>query len=142
MKPIRFSATTLSSLLCGSALCIAFSLSAAAQVKTDTSVEHGAPTKSVQVQRGEIVFISGNSVIVKLEDGSLREFDNVPESTTFMVDGKPVNISNAKVGMKLEKQTVTTTTPRVVTTVETVTGRPARATASPTTCTPTGASAG
>jgi len=39
-----------------------------------------------------------------------------------MVDGKPVNIRNAKVGMKLEKQTVTTTTPKVVTTVETVTG--------------------
>lgn len=123
MKPIRSSATILSGLLCAGAVCIAFPLSVAGQVKTDTSVEKGAPTRSVQVQRGEIVFISGNSVIIKMEDGSLREFDNVPESTTFMVDGKPVNITNAKVGMKLERQTVTTTTPRVVTTVETVTGK-------------------
>ena len=58
-----------------------------------------------------------------MDDGTLKEFDNVPESTTFMVDGNPVNINTAKVGMKLEKQIVTTTTPKVVTTVETVTGR-------------------
>jgi hypothetical protein len=58
-----------------------------------------------------------------MDDGTLRHFDNVPDSVTFMVDGKPVNIHNAKVGMKLEKQTITTTTPKVVTTVETVTGK-------------------
>jgi hypothetical protein len=58
-----------------------------------------------------------------MEDGTLRQFDNVPESVTFMVDGQPVNINNAKVGMKLEKQTVRTTRPKVVTTVETVTGK-------------------
>jgi hypothetical protein len=40
-----------------------------------------------------------------------------------MIDGKPVHISNAKVGMKLEKQRVRTTRPKVVTTVETVTGK-------------------
>jgi hypothetical protein len=40
-----------------------------------------------------------------------------------MVDGRPVNIHSAKVGMKLEKEVVRTTTPRVVTTVETVSGK-------------------
>src|SRR5215475_6314679 len=58
-----------------------------------------------------------------MEDGTLRHFDNIPDSVTVMVDGKPVNIHSAKVGMKVEKQTITTTTPRVVTTVETVTGK-------------------
>jgi hypothetical protein len=58
-----------------------------------------------------------------MEDGTMRNFEHVPESTTFMVDGKPVNIHSAKVGMKLEKQVVTTTTPRVITTVQTVTGK-------------------
>jgi hypothetical protein len=105
-------------------LSIAFSLPLAAQVQTNTTVTHGTPkTKSVTVERGEIVAISGNSVVIRMEDGTLKEFDNVPESTTFMVDGQPVNIKTAKVGMKLEKQTVTTTTPKVVTTVETVTGK-------------------
>jgi hypothetical protein len=123
MISTRFSRTILRGLLGGGALCLAFSLPSVAQVQSSTAVEHGPATKDVTVERGEIVYISGNSVVVKMEDGSLRQFDNVPESLTFMVDGQPVNINNAKVGMKLEKQTVKTTTPKTVTTVETVTGK-------------------
>ena len=123
MISTRFSRTILRGLLGGGALCLAFSLPSVAQVQSSTAVEHGPATKDVTVERGEIVYISGNSVVVKMDDGSLRRFDNVPESLTFMVDGKPVNINNAKVGMKLEKQTVRTTTPKTVTTVETVTGK-------------------
>jgi len=107
----------------GGVLLVAFSLPLAAQVQTTTTVTHGTPTKQVSVERGEIVAISGNSVVIKMEDGTLKEFDNVPESTTFMVNGQPVNIKTAQVGMKLEKQTVTTTTPKVVTTVDTVKGK-------------------
>lgn len=107
----------------GSALCIAFFLPSAAQVQTSKTETQGEATKEVKVERGEIIYISGNSVVIKMEDGTLRHFDNVPDSVTFMVDGKPVNIHNAKVGMKLEKQTVVTTTPKVITTVETVTGK-------------------
>jgi hypothetical protein len=123
MKATRFSGKALSGLLCGGAFCIAFSLPAAGQVKSDTSVEHGPATKQVTVQRGEIVFISGDSVVIKMEDGEFRNFEHVSDGVSFMVDGKPVNIHNAKVGMKLEKQVVTTSTPRVITTVETVTGK-------------------
>jgi hypothetical protein len=57
-----------------------------------------------------------------MEDGTLRHFDNIPDNVSVLVDGKPVNIHNAKVGMKVEKQTITSTTPRVITTVETVSG--------------------
>jgi hypothetical protein len=110
-------------LLGGGALCIAFSLPSAAQVQTSKTESHGDAIREVTVERGEIVYINGNSVVIKMEDGTLRQFDNVPESVTFMVDGQPVNINNAKVGMKLEKQTVKTTRPKVVTTVETVTGK-------------------
>ena len=123
MISIGFSRTILRSLLAGGAFCIAFSLPSAAQVQSSTTTAHGESTKEVTVERGEIVYINGNTVVIKMDDGSLREFDNVPESVTFMVDGQPVNINNAKVGMKLEKQTVRTTTPKVVTTVETVTGK-------------------
>ena len=123
MNSTRFSRTILRCLLGGGALCIALSLASARQVQTTTSESHGEPTKEVTVQRGEIVYLNGNSVVIKMEDGSLREFDNVPESVTFMVDGKPVSIKDAKVGMKLEKQTVKITKPKVVTTVETVTGK-------------------
>jgi hypothetical protein len=92
-------------------------------VQTSKTESHGDAIREVTVERGEIVYINGNSVVIKMEDGTLRQFDNVPESVTFMVDGQPVNINNAKVGMKLEKQTVKTTRPKVVTTVETVTGK-------------------
>jgi len=115
--------STLRLLLYAGALSLTFSPPLWAQVQSNTTVQHGAPTKEVTVQRAEIVSISGNSVVLKMDDGTLKEFDDVPDSTQFIVDGQPVTIKNAKVGMKLEKQTVTTTTPRVVTTVETVTGK-------------------
>jgi len=123
MISIRFSRTVLGGLLGGVALCIAFSYLAAAQVKSQTSTEEGQATKEVVVERGEIVYINGNTVVVRMEDGTMHHFDNIPDTVSFMVDGKPVNIHNAKVGMKLQKETVKTTTPRVVTTVETVTGK-------------------
>ena len=123
MISTRFSRRILCGLLSGGALCIAFSLPLAAQVETKKTDVQGEPTKEVKVERGEIIYINGNSVVIKMEDGSLRHFDNVPDSVSFMVDGKAVNIHNAKVGMKLEKQTVTTTNPRIITTVETVTGK-------------------
>jgi RNase P/RNase MRP subunit p29 len=123
MISTRLSRTILRGLLGGGALCIAFSSSLVAQVQTSKTESHGEATKEVTVQRGEIVYINGNSVVLKMEDGMLREFDNVPESVTFIVDGQQVSIKNAKVGMKLEKQTVRTTRPKVVTTVETVTGK-------------------
>jgi RNase P/RNase MRP subunit p29 len=120
---ISTTTTIVRGLLGGGALCLAFSLHSAAQVQTSKTVSHGQATTEVSVERGEIVYVNGNSIIVKLDDGSLREFDNVPESSTFMLDGKPAHISDVKVGMKLEKQRVRTTRPKVVTTVETVTGK-------------------
>jgi len=38
------------------------------------------------------------------------------------VDGKQLNVHQIKPGMKIEKQTITTTTPKMITTVKTVTG--------------------
>jgi hypothetical protein len=123
MISTKLSRTVLCGLLGGGAFCTAPSMTSAAQVQTAKTEALGEATKKVNVERGEIVYINGNSVVVKMEDGAFRHFDNIPDSLTFMVDGKPVNIHTAKVGMKLEKQTVTTATPKVVTTVETVTGK-------------------
>src|SRR5882672_8185803 len=111
MKSIRLSRTLLCGLLGGSALCLAFSLSAAAQVQTQQTETKGAPTKAVKVERGEIVYLSGNSVVIKMEDGTMRHFDNVPESTTVTVDGKQLNVHQLQPGMKVERQTITTSCP-------------------------------
>jgi len=123
MISTRLSKTIWRGLLAGGAVSIAFSWPSAAQVQTSTTESHGKASKVVTVERGTITYISGNNVVVKMADGTLKHFDNVPDSLTFMVNGKPVNIHNAKVGMVLEKQTITTATPKVITTVETVTGK-------------------
>ncbi len=94
-----------------------------AQVQTATSVEHGVATSQVTIERGEVVFVSGNDVMIKMEDGSLRHFPDVPESARIDVDGKLLSVHDLKPGMKVQKTTITTTTPKVVTTVLTVTGK-------------------
>lgn len=104
-------------------LLLAVSLPAVAQVQTKTTTTQGPTTKQVTIQRGEITYIKGHTVVVKMEDGTLEQFDNVPDNLRFTVDGKPVSIRNAQVGMKLEKQTITTSQPQMITTVETVTGK-------------------
>jgi RNase P/RNase MRP subunit p29 len=109
-------------LLGGGALCIALSLPATAQVETQKTVTEGQATKQVKVERGEIVYVSGNNIVVKMEDGTLRHFDNVPESTTITVDGKQLNVHQLQPGMKVERQTITTTTPKTITTIKTVSG--------------------
>jgi len=92
-------------------------------VQTDTkTAAAGAPTSTVKVERGEVVYVSGNSCVIKMEDGTLRHFDNVPKSTTVTVDGKQLNIHQIQPGMKIERQVITTTTPKLITTVKTVTG--------------------
>src|SRR5262245_19169048 len=94
-----------------------------AQVQTTKSASEGDATHDVKVERGEIVYVSGNNVIVKMEDGTIRHFNNVPDSATINVDGKQLNVHQLQAGMKVEKQTITTSTPRVVTTVQTVKGK-------------------
>ena len=105
------------------AVCLAFAVGIHAQVKTQTSTASGQPTTEVQVERGEVVRVEGNNLFVKMEDGSLRDFNNVPDSAKVTVDGKQLGIHDLKPGMKLERTITTTTTPKTVTTVQTVTGK-------------------
>lgn len=105
------------------AACVAFTISASAQVQTETTTTSHAPTVHTTVVRGTVVYVNGNNLIVKMEDGSLRDISNVPESARATVDGKEIGIHDVKVGMKLEKTITTTTTPKTITTVQTVTGK-------------------
>lgn len=103
-------------------VCLAFAGGMSAQVKTETTTTAGQPTKQVTVERGEVVSVEGNDLFVKMEDGTIRHIPNVPESARATVDGKEVGIHDLKPGMKLQKTVTTTTTPKTVTTVESVTG--------------------
>lgn len=101
----------------------AFTLSMSAQVQTKTSTTAGKASVVTHVEQGEIVYVAGNSVVVKMADGSLRHFDNVPESARVTVDGQQLGVHDLKVGMKVQKTITTTTTPETVTTVQSVTGK-------------------
>jgi LPXTG-motif cell wall-anchored protein len=105
------------------AVCVVLTVSVSAQVKTETTTAAGASTKQVTVERGEVVYVSGNDLVVKMEDGTIRHFANVPESARITVDGKQLGIHDLKPGMKLQRTITTTTTPKVVTTVQSVTGK-------------------
>jgi hypothetical protein len=105
------------------ALCLALTASISAQVQTQTSTATGKTTKEVAIENGEVVAVEGNSLFVKMSDGTLRDFPNVPENAKVTVDGQQLGIHELKPGMKLQRTTVTSTTPQVVTTIETVTGK-------------------
>jgi hypothetical protein len=123
MNTNRPSAAFLQKLVLAGAACVAIAFTAQAQVDTTTSVATAGPVKkTVNVERGTVVYVSGNNVVVKADDGTLRHFDNVPDSVTVTVGGKQLNVHQLQVGMTVERQTITTTTPKVVTTVKTVTG--------------------
>src|SRR5260221_1481939 len=116
MKSTRVSRIILRGLLGGAAVCIvAFCLTAFGQVQTSTKSEDGEPTKTVQVDHCTIVYFSGNNVVVKMEDGTLRHFDNVPQTTTVTMDRKQLNVHQLQPGMTVERQTITTATPNAIT---------------------------
>ena len=104
-------------------VCSAFAVNMTAQVKTETTTTAHHAKVETSVERGEVVFAQGNDLVVKMEDGTLRHFNNVPESARATVDGKEIGIHDVKPGMKLEKTITTTTTPKTITTVQTVTGK-------------------
>jgi hypothetical protein len=112
----------------GGAASLAMALTLQAQVQTETKTTAGQPTHSVTVERGEVVTVNGNELIVKTEDGQMLDFQNVPDSVRISVGGQQLGIHDLKPGMKLERTITTTTTPKTITTTQSVTGTVVRAT--------------
>ena len=102
---------------------LAFAVSATAQVQTSTSTQEHPATKEVKVENAEVLYVKGNDLILKMSDGSIRHLSNVPDSDRVTVDGKEIGIHDVKVGMKLQRTITTTTTPKVITTTQTVQGK-------------------
>jgi LPXTG-motif cell wall-anchored protein len=105
------------------AMFFAFAICISAQVKTETTTASGQATHEVTVERGEVVLVRGNDLFVKMDDGTMRHFPNVPESARATVGGQKLGIHDLRPGMKLERTITVSTTPKTVTTVQTVTGK-------------------
>lgn len=102
-------------------ICI-FAAAAIAQDTSQTSVSQGQAVQEAQVEKGEVVYVSGNDLVVRMENGEVRHV-TVPDGATATVDGKEITIKDVKPGMVLQRTITTTTTPEVVTTVRTIQGR-------------------
>jgi RNase P/RNase MRP subunit p29 len=103
-------------------LFLTFTMRMMAQVQSQTTTTKEPLTRIVEVEKGEVVYVSGHDLILKMENGEYRHF-NVPDSATATVDGKQIGIHDVKVGMTLQKTISTTTTPTTITKVDTVTGK-------------------
>jgi LPXTG-motif cell wall-anchored protein len=103
------------------AIVFIFAISAIAQDTSTTSVAQGQAAQEIQVQSGEVVYVSGNDLIVKMPNGELEHFE-VPDNATATVEGKQVTIKDLHPGMTLQRTITTTTRPEVVRTVRTIEG--------------------
>jgi hypothetical protein len=104
-------------------LCLLLALSMNAQVQTQTDTTTTGKSTEVNVERGQVVLVDGNDLVVKMDDGSIRHIPNVPESARATVDGKQLGIHDLKPGMTLQHTVTTTSTERQITTVQSVTGK-------------------
>jgi len=118
---MKMTRLTLCSLLTGAAMCVATG-NLVAQVRSTTTETPGQSSVSTQVERAEVVYVSGNELVVRMENGEVKNL-TVPDTATATVDGKTVTVHDLKPGMKLQRTITTTTTAKTVTTVKTVTGR-------------------
>ena len=110
-------------MLVAGAVCLAFAVRMNAQVQTQTTATAHTPTVQTTVERAEVITVSGNDLVVKMEDGTIRHIANVPESARATVDGQQLGIHDLKPGMKLQRTITTTTTPKTITTVQSVKGK-------------------
>ncbi len=76
-----------------------------------------AQTSTVEVRQGTVVHVYGNNLVVKMSDGTVKEFD-VQEGFMFDVDGTPTPVSGLKPGTVLTATVATTQTPYEVRTEE------------------------
>jgi hypothetical protein len=114
--------TAVTGIATAAALAIGLVGPASAQVQTQQSASEGTATQKVTVERGEVVWVSGNNLMVRDESNQLRYFPDVPSTARVTVGGKELSVTELKPGMKLERTTVVTTTPRTIRTVRTLTG--------------------
>jgi len=93
-------------------LCLA-TIAVAQMPQTTTEKVPGAGKVTTQELKGEVVYVEGNSLVVKMASGEVRTF-NVPESRRFIVDGKELTVHELKPGTRLTATVTTTTTPVTV----------------------------
>ncbi len=103
-------------------VCMVIAVGAWAQDTSTATVQHGPSSFETQVRNAEVVYVEGNDLVLKLENGRLEHMV-VPDSDRFHIDGREVSVNELTPGMKLTESIITSTTPRYVNTVRTIEGK-------------------
>ena len=93
-----------------------------AQDSSVTTIQHGPSSFDTEAKNAEVVYVEGNDLVLKLENGRVEHLV-VPDSDTFFIDGKSVTVHELTPGTKLTQTITTTTTPRYVSTVRILEGK-------------------
>jgi len=93
-----------------------------AQDTTATSVRHHSPSYETDVRNSKIVYVEGNDLVLKLENGRVEHLI-VPDSDRFLIDGKSVAVGELRPGTTLTQTITTVTTPRYVNSVRVLKGK-------------------
>ena len=94
---------------------------AVAQTSTTTRTV-GASTSTTRQERGRVVQVEGNTVLLRMSTGAYRTV-TVPDSRTAVVDGKTITVHDLKPGTTLTATYTTTTTPVTDRTVSNLSGK-------------------
>lgn len=109
--------------LCTPLVAIALvSSTASAQTSTTTTAPAGAATTTTEQLSGEVVQVDGNNLIVRMANGEVRTFSNIPDSRRATVDGKDVSVRELRPGTRLNATVTRTMTPVTVRTTTVGTG--------------------
>lgn len=87
-----------------------------------TGVAIAQTSTQVETRSGTVVYVSGNDVIVKMDDGTVKHVV-APDGATAEVDGKTLTVHDLKPGMHLTKTITTTSTTENVKSVRVVKGK-------------------
>jgi LPXTG cell wall anchor motif len=93
-----------------------------AQDTTITTTQKGLPSYETEVKNAEVVYVEGNDLVLKLEDGRVEHLVG-PDSDEFTIDGKAVSVHELRAGTRLTQAVTTSTTPHFVNTVRTLEGK-------------------
>ena len=91
-------------------------LAAAQAPPARTELQMGNAKVTTYELKGEVAYVEGNTLVVKMSSGEERLF-NVPASRRFVVDGKELTVHELVPGTKLTATVTTTMTPVTVRTI-------------------------
>ena len=83
----------------------------------------GEGTVTTEKMSGEVVLVDGNTLVVRMSNGELRTFTNVPDSRRATIDGREVGVRELVPGTRLNATITKTVTPVTVRTTTVGTGK-------------------